>query len=97
MNIIEDSAVFLSVTSMFLVCVISGLKIMYKFKISELSCCGNICNIRRDMEIEARIDATHIDVIPPPRMNKSKLTVQPLIISLVIKLFYFLSTIDIQQ
>ena len=70
MALLDDSTFWLSLSSLFLVCALSSLKVIYKFKISDCNCCG--LKIHRDIETEATIDIDrqhNIDVIPQSTNN----------------------------
>lgn len=62
-----NSAFWLSLASLILVCLLSSLKLCYQMKISEYNCCG--LRIKRDIKLELEEERQTFDRIPPSRRN----------------------------
>jgi hypothetical protein len=67
--IIDDSTFWLSLASLFLVCALSSLKVIYKFKCSDITC--GCVKIHRDTYIESIIDTQRRTDDIPPNSNDS--------------------------
>ena len=62
-----NSAFWLSLASLVLVCLLSSLKLCYQMKIREYNCCG--MKISRDIRLELEEDRQTYDRIPSSKRN----------------------------
>ena len=60
-----NSAFWLSMTSLLLICLLNSLRLCYQCKIKEYHCCGIV--LHRDINLEIEEESRMIDKIPSSR------------------------------